>query len=129
MHRACDSGIKSHVGAQLLLSDERCDLNLQDKNGNTAILKAMRYVEFADDAHAKIIEMFLNHQNFDIRTKNNRGDGLLHTACRSDLESHHGVTLVIDHHKCDVNQLNERAALHCSLQRQMLYMKVIHFTK
>ena len=46
---ACGWGIKSHVGVQLLLSDERCDVNLLAGDGYTALMMAVRQVVSEDD--------------------------------------------------------------------------------
>ena len=35
LHVACGPNIRSHIGAQLLLSDKRCDVNILDKDGHS----------------------------------------------------------------------------------------------
>ena len=60
LHTACGFGTKSHIGAQLLLIDEKCDVNLKDRrHGNTALMTAVRWVESEDDKHAKIVRLLL----------------------------------------------------------------------
>ena len=49
LHVACGDNIRSHVGAQLLLSDDRCDVNLQDGHGNTALMEALSWVVSSDN--------------------------------------------------------------------------------
>ena len=44
LHVACDDDIRTHIGAQLLLSDERCDVNIPDNRSNTAMMFAVRRV-------------------------------------------------------------------------------------
>ena len=61
LHAACGDTIRSHVGAQLLLSDERCDVNLRDGDGRTALMTAVRLVESENDKHAKIVRNLLAH--------------------------------------------------------------------
>ena len=41
LHVSCGNDIRSHVGAQLLLNDERCDVNLQYNDGDTALMKTV----------------------------------------------------------------------------------------
>ena len=66
LHVACGYKIRSHVGAQLLLSDERCDVNLQDDGGGTALMETVVYVRFDDDKYAKILRLLLAHQSIDV---------------------------------------------------------------
>ena len=49
LHVGCGDNIRSHVGAQLLLSDDRCDVNLQDGHGNTALMEALSWVVSSDN--------------------------------------------------------------------------------
>ena len=61
LHVACGPNIRSHVGAQLLLSDERCDVNQQDYTLETALAMCVRLVESEDDKYTKIIKLLLAH--------------------------------------------------------------------
>ena len=66
---ACENDIQSHFGAQLLLSDERCDVNLQDGRGDTALMIAVGKVKSKDDKHAKIIQTLLAHPRIDVNAR------------------------------------------------------------
>ena len=104
---ACGSGIQSHVGAQLLLSDERCDVNLQN-GGDTALMKAATLVNSEDDKHAKIVRLLLAHPRIDVNRQNWYGETALHKACAGFLRSSVGVQLLLTDERLDVNVPNER---------------------
>ena len=63
LHAACDWGIKSSVGAQLLLSDERCDVNVQDEDGEAALHIAAFRAQQLDDHHGLILKMLLSRSD------------------------------------------------------------------
>ena len=82
LHVACGYvPIWSHFGAQLLISDERCDVNLQDKYGHTALMTAVKHVRSEDDKHAKIIGLLLAHLQIEINKHDRSGETALHKAC------------------------------------------------
>ena len=76
LHAACGYGINSHVGAQLLLSDARCDVNVLNSDDNTPLMTAVRKVTSHDDVHAKVVKLLLQHDSADINVTNNAGDGV-----------------------------------------------------
>ena len=102
LHKACGYGIASHVGAQLLLSDERCDINLQDGDSYTALMVAVRWVCFEDDEHARIIRLLLAHPRIDVNKQSSSGKTALHTACGYGIQSHVGAQLLLSDERCDV---------------------------
>ena len=61
LHVACGRNVQSHVGAQLLLADERCDVNLQDGDGRTPLMTAVRWAKSENDKHVKIVRLLLDH--------------------------------------------------------------------
>ena len=54
LHEACGPNTQSHVGAQLLLSDERCDVNRLDNTGCAALTTCVRLVKSEDDKYATL---------------------------------------------------------------------------
>ena len=104
LHVACSFVTQSHVGAQLLLSNERCDVNLQDSDGDTALMKAVEEVETEDDKHAKIIRLLLAHPIIDVNKQNKDGKTALHTACARKTQV--AVQLLLSDGRCDVNVRN-----------------------
>ena len=99
LHVACADAIRSPVGAQLLLSDERCDVNLQDVNGYTALMTAVRYVKSEDDKHAEIIRILLDHPSIDVNKKNKSGQTALHGSSFA----HVGTELLLRDKRCESN--------------------------
>ena len=111
IHVACHQNIRSHVGAQLLLSDERCDVNLLiimgDDAGRTALMTAVERVKCEDDNHAKIVRLLLAHPRINVNKRGSMGETALHSACVDNVESHVGVQLLLSDERCDVNLRNE----------------------
>ena len=93
LHLACGQRIASHIGAQLLLGDARCDVNRPtNDDGETALMITVQYVTKQMDTHAKLIRLLLDHPSIDVKTVNQRnksGDAsfqLLQLArCRNQL--------------------------------------------
>ena len=103
LHVACCDRIRSHVGAQLLLSDERCNVNLQNYSESTALMMAVRLVEFEDDKHARIIRLLLAHPRIEVNKSETMGITALHVACDDGIQSHVGAQLLLSDERCDVN--------------------------
>ena len=113
LHVACGPRTRSHVGVQLLLSDERCDVNLRNDNGDTALMVAVKLVQFKGDKHSKIMRLLLAHPRMDINKRNPIGkmalddfeclQTALHKACNEDIKSHVGAQLLLSDERCDVN--------------------------
>ena len=104
LHVACGKKTRSHVGAQLLLSDERCDINIQDFVGRTALIETVTKVKHHDDKHAKIMRLLLDHPRIDVSI-----EGWFCTALQegcSTHDAHVGVQLLLDDARCDVNLQN-----------------------
>ena len=95
LHSACEYGIESHIGAQLLLSDKRCDTNIQDKNGYAALAEAVKWTKSTDDPWAECIKALLSHANIAINQQGKDGKSALHVACGNSIESHVGVQLLL----------------------------------
>ena len=81
MHVACGYQILSHVGAQLLLSDKRCDVNLLDDLRRTALMTAVSWVLSVDDEHAQTVRLLLADPRTDINKQNDNGETVLYLVC------------------------------------------------
>ncbi len=71
IHLACTWGQEKIVSA---LVDFRCEINIQDADGNTPLHVAIL------NQHSEIIEILLKQQNIDLRIKNNAGQSPFATA-------------------------------------------------
>ena len=109
LHVACNRKIRSSVGAKILLRDERCDVNLTDCLGETALMTAVKWVRSDDDQYAEIIRLLLAHPHININMKSanwNNNQTALHKASVADIKSHVGAQLLISDKRCDVNVLD-----------------------
>ena len=104
LHEACGHGIESHVGTELLISHERCDVNLQDSRGETALMITVQLVKYDGDKHAKIIQLLLGHPRIDVNKQNKSGETALGKACGDAIESHVGAQLLLSDEKRDINE-------------------------
>ena len=103
LHVACGDTIQSSVGAQLLLSDKRCDVNLSDFTGDTAMITALKQVRSENDIHAQIVRLLLAHPRIDINQRTVYIRTALHQACAESVKSHVGAQLLLSDERCDVN--------------------------
>ena len=108
LHVACSPSIRSHFGAQLLLSDERCDVNILDKDGNTALMLAVTLILEENDKFAQLTKHLLDHPQIDVNIRNDNEATALHVACGGIYvylrpRSHIGAQLLLDDGRCDVN--------------------------
>ena len=123
LHLACDNNIQSHVGVQLLLSDARCDVNLQTDSRDTVLTTAVQWVRFEDDRYADIIRLLLKHPRIDVNKRNgSKGHTALHRAC--DWKTPVGVRLLLSDMRCDANArtLNDDTPL--MLAAKQVYMRI-----
>ena len=56
LHHAC---CESAPGAQLLVKDDRCDVNIKDVNGNTALMMVALSTQSLNDKHGKILQLLM----------------------------------------------------------------------
>ena len=104
LHIACFEDIHSHVGAQLLLSDERCDVNVQDRPyGYTALMEAAQHVKSDGDMHHQIMRMLLNHPRIDVNVQWPNENGAIRIACNSDIQTALVAQMLQNDERCDVN--------------------------
>ena len=105
---ACHYIIRSHFGAQLLLSDERCDVNLQNSDGDTALMTTVRNVACISQDYklAKILRLLLAHPLIDVNKQNKQGDTALHEASSYFVKSQVVALLLLTDGRCDVNARN-----------------------
>ena len=76
LHAVCRSGSSKQV--QLLVRDERCNLNEKDGSGNTPQLLhwAVRYED------KELVKLLVRDERCNLNEKDSRGDTALHIACR-----------------------------------------------
>ena len=58
---------KPDAAVQLLLSDERYDVNAQDSRGDTALMRVIGLIETEGDNYYKATEALLNHPHVDLK--------------------------------------------------------------
>ena len=103
LHYACSSEAKSCMGALLMLHNQNCDVNMQDIDGNTALVYCLQRVEHEGDIYCSILRMFLQRQDIDANKCNANGQTALHYACMGDTDSSCGLELLLNSDRCDVN--------------------------
>ena len=65
LHQACKNGVKSHIGAKILIKEAGCDVNMQDIRGQTPLMYAVKNIQIPNDEFFKIAEMILKHSETD----------------------------------------------------------------
>ena len=108
LHVAC-GGIyvylrpRSHIGAQLLLDDGRCDVNAEDKHSETPLMRVVQKIETRDGPASKIFILLLKQPQLDVNKKNRLGKGALHHAWKYDRPDNSALELLLKDERCDVN--------------------------
>ena len=85
-----------------LVSEQQCDVNLQNEKGDSPLLKACGSGDIAT------VKYLVEECNCDISLKNHSGNSALHMACRSYGGSVELVKYLVSEQQCDVNLQNEK---------------------
>ena len=88
LHSACGYGIASHFGSQLLLSDKKCDTNIEDKNGYTALAITVKRTISTDDPWAECIKALLSHPDIAINQQATFHSHAAASGCYALKQSH-----------------------------------------
>ena len=105
---ACRGGKRPDVVTQILLSDDRCNINQADDDGRTALMTAAILVTSEADAHARCTNMLLDHPRIDVNARDKYLRTALHYACSEDTNSHLGAELLLNDKRCDVNAQDDK---------------------
>ena len=113
LHKACSHDISSDIGAKLLLSDERCDVNIANGHGNTPLMWSVMHTSAESDKHHLITKHLLSHPQICVNKRNRYLQTALHRACSRQTQSHYGALMLIADPRCDVNiqDVNGQTAL------------------
>lgn len=128
LHVACgsvNSQLMSTFGIKLLLKDERCDVNLADVTGSTALMLALCRIQMESDVYTQSAQMLLQHKAIAVNQCDEDEKTALHATLAAILAglttSTAGVRLVLQHQNCDVNALTDDGV-------SALMLAVLHVT-
>lgn len=71
LHMACCSDVMTNIGAHMLISDERCDINVQNFAGYTPLIMCVRLASSMQGYYGSIIQALLSRSTIKVNLFDN----------------------------------------------------------